>query len=51
MPVRTMEARYITACMEGEELKIYKKRTGDGYVLGARRSDGKCAAFLGITLK
>ena len=51
MPVRTMEARYITACMEGEELKLYKKRTGDGYVLGARRSDGKCAAFLGITLK
>lgn len=51
MPVRTMEARYITACMEGEELKIYKKRTEDGYVLGARRSDGKCAAFLGITLK
>ncbi len=51
MPVGTMEARYITACMEGEELKLYKKRTGDGYVLGARRSDGKCAAFLGITLK
>ena len=40
MPVATMEARYITACMEGEELKIYKKRTGDGYVLGARRSAG-----------
>lgn len=51
MPVGTMEARYITACMEGEELKIYKKCTGDGYVLGARRSDGKYAAFLGITLK
>ena len=51
MPVRTMEARYISACMEGEELKIYKKQTEDGYVLGARRSDGKCAAFLGITLK
>ena len=46
-----MEARYISACMEGEELKIYKKQTEDGYVLGARRSDGKCAAFLGITLK
>lgn len=51
MPVETMEARYITACMEGEELRIYKKRTEDGYVLGARRADGKCAAFLGIKLR
>ncbi len=51
MPVKTMEARYITACMEGEELKIFKKRTDTGFVLGARRADGKCAAFLGITLK
>lgn len=51
MPVKTMEARYVTACMEGEKLRIYKKKTEDGYVLGARRADGKCAAFLGITLK
>lgn len=51
MPVKTMEARYITACMEGEELKIFKKRTDTGFVLGARRADGKCAAFLGTTLK
>ena len=36
MPVKTMEARYITACMEGEELKIFKKRTDTGFVL--RRS-------------
>lgn len=46
MPIKTMEARYITACMEGEELKIYKKQAENGYVLGARRADGKCASFL-----
>lgn len=50
MPIRSMEARYVTACMEGETLRIFKKRTDDGYLLGLRRADGKCAAFLKITL-
>lgn len=50
MPVRSMEARYVTACMEGETLRIFKKRTDDGYLLGLRRADGKCAAFLKISL-
>lgn len=51
MPIKSMEVRYVTACMEGEELKIYRKAVDGGYLLGARRADGKCAAFAGITLE
>ena len=45
LPIRSMEMRYVTACMEGEQLKIYKKKVDGGWQLGARREDGKCACF------
>lgn len=51
MQISSMEARYIVACMEGEEIGIYKTSTETGYLLGARRSDGKCAAIMSISLK
>ena len=51
LPIGTMEVRYITACMEGEELRICKKAIDGGWLLGARRSDGKCAAVASVLLK
>ena len=51
MPIKTMEVRYISACMEGEKLSICKKPIEGGYLLGARKSDGKCAAIASILLK
>ena len=45
-----MEIRYAVACMEGEQLKIYKKRTDTGYLLGVRKADGTSAAVASITL-
>lgn len=51
LPIGTMEVRYITACMEGEELRICKKAIDGGWLLGARRSDGKCAAVACVLLK
>ena len=50
MPIKTMQSRYIAACMEGETLGMYKKRTESGWLLGARRSDGKIAVYLSIEL-
>ena len=37
--------------MEGEELRICKKEIDGGWLLGARRSDGKCAAIASVMLK
>ena len=51
LPIGTMEVRYITACMEGEELRMCKKAIDGGWLLGARRSDGKCAAVASVLLK
>lgn len=45
LPIKSMEMRYVTACMEGEQLGIYKKKVDGGWQLGARRADGKCACF------
>lgn len=50
LPIKSVEVRYITACMEGETLKIYKKATDGGFLLGARRADGKCACICRITV-
>lgn len=50
MPIKSMEVRYITACMEGEQLSICKKKVDGGYLLGARRQDGKCAAIASISM-
>lgn len=49
LPIKSVEVRYITACMENETLKIYKKATDVGFLLGARRADGKCACICRIT--
>ncbi|MDO4842530.1 MAG: thioesterase, partial [Phoenicibacter congonensis] len=51
LPIGTMEVRYITACMEGEELRMCKKAIDGGWLLGARRSDGKYAAVASVLLK
>lgn len=50
MPVATMEVRYVTACMEGETLRLCRRRTENGWLLGALRADGKCAAYMSIGL-
>ena len=50
MKLASMEIRYAVACMEGEQLKIYKKRTDTGYILGVRKADGTSAAVASITL-
>lgn len=50
MKPASMEIRYAVACMEGELLKIYRKRTDTGYLLGVRKADGTSAAVASIKL-
>ncbi len=46
-----LELHYVSQCFEGEEIKIYKKETPDGWLVSAAHTDGSAAAVALIGVK
>ncbi len=50
LTVREVEVQYVTPCLEGETLTIYRREEADGFSFAIRKPDGKCALLSYFTL-